>query len=137
MADRDVMDINGGGAAGGEDNYDRRMETVVGAGRVGATIAAYEERRCVIVAQNGDKERRALSRRPEDRPVLKGEAVAGMQDLEGRTAQALAGVATQSAQAMQGLAQDTASAVGASHQAVSQLTAQTAQAFSATETTIR
>ena len=132
MAGRDLMVLNGDGHHSDDGSVDGQVETVIGAGRVGTVVATYEERRRHIIATEGAEELRAI-RRPEDMPVSRQEAVRGMQDMEHRAAQAIAGAAAESAQAVNVLAQQTATAVGASQQAVSNLHEQTAQAFGSTE----
>ena len=99
------------------------METVSGAGRVGIIATSYEERhqRMLVASDTGA----VAFGRPQDLPVSRGEAVQGMQDLEHRAAQAIAGTAAQTAQAMNVLADRAASAVQhtaqSSQQAVSSL----------------
>lgn len=132
MAGRDLMVLNGDSHHSDDGSVDGQVETVIGAGRVGTVVATYEEHRRRIIATDGAEELRAM-RRPEEMPVSRQEAVRGMQDMEHRAAQAIAGAAAESAQAVNVLAQQTATAVGASQQAVSTLHTQTAQAFSTTE----
>ena len=127
------MELNGGGRQlSDEESVDGQVETVVGAGYVGTEVARYEGRIQQPHAAQEAEEMRAL-RMSQDRPVTREEAVAGMQHMEHRAAQAIAGAAAESAHAVSTLAQQTATAVDASHQAVTQLHSQTAQAFSTTE----
>ena len=73
-------------------------------------------------------------------PVSRGEAARGMQHLEQRAADAIAGTALQTAQAMDRLAGQAATAVQqsaeSSHRAVSHLEGQTREAFGRTESAL-
>ena len=73
-------------------------------------------------------------------PVSRGEAARGMQNLEQRAADAIAGTAIQTAKAMDHLADQATTAVQqtaeSSHRAVSNLEGQTHKAFGRTETAL-
>ena len=125
MADREIMELNGQDAV---DQTGETVETVTGAGRVGIIAASYEERRQRMLVA-GPEAGAVVFGSPQDLLVSRGEAAQGMQDLEQRTAQAIAGTAAQTAQAMHVLADQAASAVQqtaqSSQQAVSTLEDQT------------
>ena len=134
MADREVMEFNGQDVV---DQTGETVETVTGAGRVGIIAASYEERRQRMLVA-GPEAGAVVFGSPQNLLVSRGEATQGMQDLEQRTAQAIAGTAAQTAQAMHVLADQAASAVQqtaqSSQQAVSTLEDQTRTAFGRTET---
>ena len=134
MAGREVMELNG---HDGVDQTGETVETVIGAGRVGIIATSYEERHQRMLVAGPETGAVAFGR-PQDMPVSRGEAAHGMQDLEHRAAQAIAGTAAQTAQAMNVLADRAASAVQhtaqSSHQAVSSLEDRTRTAFGRTET---
>ena len=134
MADREVMEFNGQDVV---DQTGETVETVTGAGRVGIIAASYEERRQRMLVA-GPEAGAVVFGSPQDLLVSRGEAAQGMQDLEHRTAQAIAGTAAQTAQAMHVLADQAASAVQqtaqSSQQAVSTLEDQTRTAFGRAET---
>ena len=132
MVDRDLMEMQGWE---GVYNRDESVETVIGAGHVGVITASYKERQCrVLVARI---EPGLVRGGPDAMPVSRGEAALGMQRLEQRAAQAIAGTAVQTTQAMDRLAGQAATAVQqtakSSHKAVSHLEGQTCEAFGRTE----
>ena len=96
MADREVMELNGQDAV---DQTGETVETVTGAGRVGIIAASYEER-CQRMLVARPEAGAVVFGSPQDLLVSRGEAAQGMQDLEQRTTQAIAGTAAQTAQAM-------------------------------------
>ena len=92
MADRDIMELQEQ-----EGVYTRGdpEETVRGAGRVGIIAASYESwRQSVLIA---GVEQGLISGGPDATLVSRGEAVRGMQSLEQRAAQAIAGNAARTA----------------------------------------
>ena len=106
MADRDIMELQ---EQEGVYTRDGSVETVTGAGRVGVIAASFESRQQRVLIAGQDQ--RAVLRSPDDMLVSRGEAARGMQSLEQRAAQAIAGTAVQTAQAMDRLAGQAASAV--------------------------
>ena len=113
-------------------------EVVTGAGRVGIIAAAYETRQQrVFIAEQGSGTGAGSS---DAAPVTRDEAVRGMQSLEQRAAQAIAGTAEQTAQAMNRLAGQTTAAVQhtaeSSQHAVTTLEDQTREAFGRTKTAL-
>ena len=106
MVDKDLMDV-----PEQEDVYTRDgiVETVIGGGRVGIVAAAFEARQQrVLVAGT---EQGLIRGGPDAMPVSRGEAARGMQNLEQRAADAIAGTALQTAKAMDRLADHAATAV--------------------------
>ena len=88
MADRDLMELP---EQEGVITGDGSMETVIGGGRVGIVAAAFEARQQrVLVAGT---EQGLIRGGPDALPVSKGEAARGMQNLEQRAADAIAGTA--------------------------------------------
>ena len=71
-----------------ESSYNGEVETVVGAGRVGVVVAKYERQR-VYSTEEHDL---GVRQRPGDRYVTRAAAGTEMQNLEGRTVHALAGM---------------------------------------------
>ena len=134
MADRDLMALHDLDA---DERMDGTVETVRGAGQVGiiaASIEARQQRILVAAPEQG----LAVVAHPGAAPVSREEAAHGMQNLEQRAAQAIAGTAAQTAQALNVLAGQAATAVQqtaeSSQRAVTELEGQTREAFGRTET---
>ena len=135
MADKDLMELQ---EQEGVYTRDGSVETVIGGGRVGIVAAAYEARQQrVLVAGT---EQGLIRGGPGAMPKSRGEAACGMQNLEQRAADAIAGTAIQTAKAMDRLADQAATAVQqtaeSSHRAVSHLEGQAREAFGHTETAL-
>ena len=135
MADKEVTEMQD---QEGMLPMDLPEESVVGAGRVGIIAASYESRRQQVMVAASDSG--AGLGHPGDMLVTRDQAAQGLQSLEQRAAQALAGTADQAARAMDQLADQTAAAVrhtaASSQQAVSTLEDQTRDAFGRTESAL-
>ena len=71
---RDLMELNGDHDDSGSESH-AGPEQVVGAGRVGYVVAEYEERRQrVLATTEASSSEYVVPQRPEDRPVMHGEA---------------------------------------------------------------
>ena len=132
MADRDLMELNGH-----VEDVDEQVDTVIGAGRVGLLASYYEERRHRIITAGADQGM-GVRGTPTDALVTRTEAAIGMQNVEQRTAQMVAGSSAQAAHAINVLSEQAASAVQqtaeTSHRAVSTLEGRTREAFGRAET---
>ena len=128
MAGREIQELKG---QEGVFIGDGLGETVAGAGKVGVIASQFEARQQKVIMTGPAQG--FLSGDPEAMLVSRGEAARGMEHLEHRAAQAIAGSAAQTAQAMDRLAGQAATAVQqaaeSSHRAVSHLEGETRAAF--------